>query len=250
MAKRMYQTSIAFNWREEDEKHPATHMLLSLKEYDRMCDDIEKAQSEAYQAKLYAKQQIESIRKNAEAEKEQIRKTYEADHNYQWDLLNQKEAEIKRLTGLNEDLLRVARERANADRKMKPKKERSGYRLIKAGATRKNVGYNKNSGAVYADAWETVLESPYQATIPLEEIDREIYKELKEKVLPSTGAQWAIFKGDPDSIWKGNYNQITEEEKKKAFIFDYDFSINPKTYRWMISLITTSAITVSKDLMG
>jgi hypothetical protein len=254
MAKKMYQTKLTASWTEADEKHPATHMLLSMKEYEKMCEDIRKANAEAYQAKLDAKQMIESIGKENAREREQLRKSYEADHDYQWSLLDIQEKEIKRLEELNKDLLRVARERANAERKMMPKKERSGYKLIKSGATQKKIGYNKNTGAQYGYAWETVLECPYRADIPLNEIGREIFKELKEKVLPGMGAKGYGLKDDDGGLWKGDYGEACKvaSEIGMAVVFDYDFSVNMRSrpYRWLITLVTTSSTTVSEDLMG
>ena len=253
MARKVYQTKITASWLDEDEKHPATHMLVPMKEYEKMCDDIRKANSETYQAKLEAKQIIEDLEKKNKKEREELRKSYEADHDHLWGLLEAKNAEIKRLAGLNEDLLRVARERANAERKMNPKKERSGYRLLKSGATRKNIGYNKNTGAVYKDVWETVLECPYEADIPLEQIAREIYKDLKEKVLPGMGAKGYGIKGDEGNLWKGSYEDALEVGGSTPVVFDFAFSINTKgkpPYRWVITLITTMPVTVSKDLMG
>ena len=46
------------------------------------------------------------------------------------------------LAGLNENLLRIARERANADRKLKPKKEHTGYVVVSS--TEKEYRYKIN----------------------------------------------------------------------------------------------------------
>ncbi len=254
MVRRVYQTKIIGTWLDEDEKHDATHVLVPVKEFNKLEDDVRKANAEAYQAKLDAKQMIESIGKENAREREQLRKGYEAEHDYQWSLLDIQEKEIKRLEGLNKDLLRVARERANAERKMMPKKERSGYRLIKSGATRKKIGYNKNTGVKYGYAWETILECPYKADIPLKEIAREIFKELKEKVLPGMGAKGYGLKDDDGGLWKGDYGEACKvaSEIGMAVVFDYDFSVNTRSrpYRWLITLVTTSSTTVSEDLMG
>ena len=70
MARKVYQTKITASWLDEDEKHPATHMLVPMKEYEKMCDDRRKAKSETYQAKLEAKQIIEDLeKKNKKAAK-------------------------------------------------------------------------------------------------------------------------------------------------------------------------------------
>ena len=64
------------------------------------------------------------------------------------------------MAGLNENLLRIARERANADRKLKRKKEHTGYVVVSS--TEKEYRYKVNRRDFETVMlWETVLQSPY-----------------------------------------------------------------------------------------
>lgn len=70
------------------------------------------------------------------------------------------EEELEKEKALNETLLRMCRERANADRCIKPKKGRSGYLFIKTG--NKNVKVNTFGTLQFK---ETVLQTPYDITL-------------------------------------------------------------------------------------
>lgn len=61
-----------------------------------------------------------------------------------------------RYVDLNQNLLRICAERANAERKLKNKKERSGYLL----AGTREANFRLKNGK-YVDAWETTLRTPW-----------------------------------------------------------------------------------------
>ena len=102
-----------------------THVILKEKEYEQQLRKISVAEQEARNAKYDADQEIRQVRSDAQsrvsaavAEADQRVKALEQEL-----AMAQKEAKHQR--GLNANLLRISKERANADRKLKPKKEHS-----------------------------------------------------------------------------------------------------------------------------
>ena len=67
---------------------------------------------------------------------------------------------IEYLNGLNKNLLRIARERANADRKLRPKKTHTGYVVLTSSEKEYRYKIMRKETAV-AGLWETALQSPY-----------------------------------------------------------------------------------------
>lgn len=79
------------------------------------------------------------------------------------------EAEVVKM---NEELYRICKERANAERGLRPKKEHSGYCLQQSTQVERRYGSNTEK------AWETVIQTPYPAEIPANSIVGRVIKEL------------------------------------------------------------------------
>ena len=155
-----------------------THVVLTLDEYDRMVMGRARAESEAIEAKKKAAVSIERAKQEAQTkilkDREEMQKIV--------DSLNEELEKERRdsdyLAGLNENLLRIARERANADRKLKRKKEHTGYVVVSS--TEKPYRYKVDQRRwKVAMLWETVLETPYSIDFT-EEQAREQTKELTD----------------------------------------------------------------------
>ena len=74
--------------------------------------------------------------------------------------LTRAEKEVNYQKGLNANLLRISRERANADRSLRPKKEHTGYAVVRSMEKEYRYKISRHSwGKVML--WETVIQSPY-----------------------------------------------------------------------------------------
>lgn len=100
-----------------------THVLLTHSEYDGLLAKVACAERDARSVYTAASQKIAQAERNSAQAKEAA---YAEVNAVQKDL---EEAcrKIEYLNGLNKNLLRIARERANADRKLRPKKTHTGY---------------------------------------------------------------------------------------------------------------------------
>lgn len=110
-----------------------THVILTLKEYNQILQGKARAEQEARNTKYDAERDIEKAKREARymAQKaaEEARQTVGEIKG----ALDAERAESAHQRALNANLLRVARERANADRKLKPKKQHSGYLVVFSG---------------------------------------------------------------------------------------------------------------------
>ena len=66
--------------------------------------------------------------------------------------------------------LRICRERANSDRKLKPKKEHSGFVVVSS--AEKEYRYKAGKNLKTVRLWETVLQSPYSVDFTEEQARR------------------------------------------------------------------------------
>lgn len=255
MADKMYHNITG--WHEEDEKHRATHMLLSLEEYETLCDERNEAirarNKMASDAKAYkekadtsARVAIRDANDNAAAQIEQMRVRMET-----------AEAEAERQTNLNRNLLRITRERANAKRGLQPKKEHIGYRFVGKIMQIKTIcDHDKKEGAIYTDVWTTTIETPYDASIPIHQIKDKIFEDLREEggIFEKLYITSWIYKESGD-LWKGTYAETMENAKKldqegKNILFDYKMMANPKTKLWEIQITTTKSIRALAEMMA
>ena len=239
--------------RYSDEKGEATHVRMSVEEYDKLLSTIS-----SYKSKLSAEQ---TAHKNDVAA-EQAKSAQ--DHNnivkQAKEAINKANAraeaaedETERQINLNNNLLRITRERSNAKRGLQPKKKHSGYRFSgKIMQTKTISGHDKKEGAIYTDVWTATLETPYDATIPIHQIKDKIFDDLKgtegiEGILSKLYINYWTFQDSP-VIWKGTYTDaMNDNSENKNYLFDL---ANPKSGLWEIQITTTKSIRALAEMMA
>ena len=254
MADRMYRNITG--WHEEDEKHRATHMLLSLEEYETLCDERNQAIRERNKMEQAAKDYKRKANSNANAAIREANDNATAQIERMRVRMESAEAEAERQTNLNRNLLRITRERANSKRGLQPKKEHSGYRFVgKIMQTKTICGHDKKEGAIYTDVWTATIETPYNATIPIHQIKDHIFNDLRcdGGILEKLSIKSWMFKESGD-MWKGTYSEALENAEKfdvegKNILFDYKMMANPKTGLWEIQIMTTKSIRALREMM-
>ena len=104
--------------------------------------------------------------------------------------LTRAEEEVSYQKGLNANLLRISRERANADRSLRPKKEHTGYAVVRSMEKEYRYKISRQSwGKVML--WETVIQSPYSMEFTEEQARKQIRREL---LRDKNGGDWLIGK--------------------------------------------------------
>ena len=110
--------------------------------------------------------------------------------------------------GMNENLLRISKERANADRKLPKKKEHTGYVVTYSAEKEYRYKVNRNHWG-RAMLWETVLQSPYSADFTEQQARTQIWKDL---FAPYGDKAWEIGRLGINEEYEGKYDAMLEEE--------------------------------------
>jgi len=219
-----------------------THVIMTLDEYEKLYQRIHIAQSEGQRAKedaeraaaksaANAKEAVIKIQTESAMKMEKIQQQLQAeqsDKNYQ--------------IGLNQNLKRIIRERANADRKIKPKKERSGYVVLSSRQKKYRYKENRHDMAeVYL--WETVIQTPYIVSFTAEQA----MKETQELFARDEQGNWLIGQFGIDGEYDGKYEDMIDDPQYAAWkdyniIVEKIFNANVKVGYWEIFITHTKPL--------
>lgn len=254
MAIDMFKAMIGWSeYKRGDDKHSPTHKLLTNEEYEELNDEIDRLKRLVSQKEREKEEAVKKINDAAVSYKKKADAEAQAVKDEAARQVEVAEAERDRQTNLNNNLLRITRERANAKRGLQPKKEHHGYRFSgKIMQTKVISGHDKKEGAIYTEVWKATLESPYNATIPIHQIQDKIFDDLKgmDGILSKLYIKYWTYKDSP-VIWKGTYaDAMKDNEGKENYLFDYKFMINPKSQLWEIQITTTKSIRALAEMMG
>lgn len=154
-----------------------SHVILTKQEYMTLVNQRNRAVRE--------KNEIEdrSVREISGIKREMAREASSAAHAAKTKIdellhqVEQKTAEIAAQRALNENLLRISRERANADRGLRPKKAHTGYVVVSS--SEKEVRYKTSRNKLLTTkVWETVIQSPYSVDFSENQARKLIEKDL------------------------------------------------------------------------
>ena len=181
-----------------------THVILNLKEYEKLLQEKARLEQEARSTKYRAEREIgeakQAARYTAQKAAEEAQQTV-ADIE---SALVAERAESAHQRELISNLLRIAKERANADRKLRPKKEHTGYVVVVS----EEREYRYRSGRKWnkVKLRETVLQSPYTVDFSESEVKNQIERELFPKDAP-----WMIAKIGISGRYEGTYEEMIED---------------------------------------
>ena len=148
---------------------------------------------------------------------------------------------LKRQLYLNDNLKRIAKERANAKRGLTPKKERSGYIVLSS------VQYKEHHKNGVADVWRSVLQTPYDASLPYEQIGDDIWLELYRGVLKSIGIFYMQNRTD-NGIYR-IWTDINDEGEKQEVcgLYRWSFKANFVHNLWEMTMYHTKSLHVPEE---
>ncbi len=224
-----------------------THVLLTRIEYDSLLAKVACAERDARAAYEAAAKKIAQTERNsaqardaAYTEVDAIQKDLEEAHH-----------KIEYLDGLNQNLLRIARERANADRKLRPKKTHTGYVVL--ASSEKEYRYKamrKETASVVL--WETALQSPYSVDFT-EEQARTLTEEL---VQPNENDETLVGRIGIDTYYGGSYEELLREkrrsgqqEESRNIMLKPRLRANYKTGYWEVIFLHTKPLGIVPEGM-
>ena len=221
-----------------------THVLLTRSEYDGLLAKVACAERDARTVTAQAAQKVTQAERNAQRLVNQVREeTYAEADAIQKDL---EEAchKIDYLDSLNKNLLRIARERANADRKLRPKKTHTGYVVLASSEKEYRYKAIRKETAV-AMLWETVLQSPYSVDFT-EEQARALTAEL---VQSNENDETLVGRIGIDTYYNGSYEDLLYEQRRSVRQAESDnimlkpkLRANYKTGYWEVIFLHTKPL--------
>lgn len=220
-----------------------THVILTKQEYADQLKEVNQARREAQSTKYNANREIQEMRREAQAK---IAAGEAAAAKTIADLeaalaAEQEESALQR--GLNANLLRIARERANADRRLKPKKQHTGYVVI-ASIEKEQRYKDGNRRWRTVTLWETVIETPYVVSFEVDEI-RSLIQELFTE---DADGCWMIQRiGINGNCPEGYTKMIEDPEWRKVYpehnvMLERRLKANYRTGYWEIIFLHTKPL--------
>lgn len=222
-----------------------SHVLMDREEYDRMLRYISEKEWAVTQARNEGDNALAMANRSArealaQAEKEAgerlqaLRQELEAEKD---------ESAYQR--ALNANLLRINRERANAERGLRPKKTRPGYIVLYS--EEKDYPYRDGRKLIKVKMWETTLQSPYPTGLAeaaaRRQLEEDLFSEENEWLSAAIGITGRYLDdyekmrvekhlNPNDPFFQGNIALATLQRLKRNFRSGY----------WEVSLLHTKPL--------
>ncbi len=246
-----FTKSTAFGYKDVPGGHSdyeCSHVILTLDEYNKSLQQIRVAEYNARTSADNAEKLVARAKRDANAKITAAENESEKAIEAAAVEIAEAQAETERYKKLNQNLIRIAKERANSDRKLKPKKEHTGYVVLNSRGSDYKYKVDRYSWAV-TELWETILQTPYRVEFTEEQI-RLLIEELFEndnEIISKIGITAKVI---------GDYEDITdtpryiEELQYKNFVMKQHLRANYVTGYWEVILKHTSPlVNVPKDMM-
>lgn len=225
---------------------------LTAEEYRRLCEECQsliecqkELEQEVERQKLRMQEIIEtqygrcqSDLKSRQEEFDRMKEELERknDRLRMMAIENQRDLELQK--DLNWNLKRILREKANAKRGLTPKKLHSGY----------NVLFSSQYKEMYRDhmvrkpisTWKSTIQKYYDASISLEDIEKDIWTELSSRVLVDMGI--TVLR-HIDKYGK----DVFEEYHDECVLYRYEYRANYKSGLWEVIIWTTKALSMAGE---
>lgn len=218
-----------------------THAIMEIDDYNRIINERDMARIQAASTVRQAEKDVENAKYRLQNQANSaIRQAKEDAEKYKtaW---KDTERQLEEQRALNENLLRISRERANAERKLKPKKEHTGYVVVSS--TERKARYRHGRADKEIVVWETVLQSPYSVDFP-EEQARNLMEDLFKK---DENDRWLIRRiGINGRYFEGLQALKDEGEEWEEYNTAYERNIraNYKAGYWEIIIKHTKPLDV------
>lgn len=220
-----------------------THVILTKEEYEDLLAEIQKEKKKATKAALDAKKRVQEVTDQSNMELQKIQETTEQTIGELREEVAAEREEREYQQRLNVNLLRISKERANASRKLQPKKEHSGYVVISS--MEKDHSYKYGSNRRTVRLWETVLQTPFFIDFTEEQARTETEKLFQKD---ETG-MWPIGKIGINGQYLSGYGEMVRakdaaEWKEYNVIVEKKLRANFRAGYWEQILLHTKPLGV------
>ena len=229
-----------------------SHVILTKGEYEKLLSEIRQAEQEKRNTEYEAEKALKSMSQDAKYKINQAEENAKNKIDVAEQELAVAKKEIEYQKGLNETLLRISRERANADRNLKPKKEHTGY--VVCSSSEKEYTYREGKKPKKVMLWETMLQSPYSVGVSVEQAKKQIIRELFEK---EENGDYFIQRIGINGYYPQGFERMINDGQWGNEYKDYNimcgerYNRNFKTGYWEIRFYHTKPLeNVPKDMMS
>ena len=198
--------------------------IIEVSEYAGLQQEISNAKQAARNAEYNADKKIHQIQSEAQSRITDAEKKI-AKNTAEWEkklAAEQQESALQR--ELNANLLRITKERANAERGLKPKKEHNGYVVLTS--VEKESRYKDSYGHPRTiTLWETAMETPYTVDFEAEQVRsllQELFQEDEDERCP-------IQKIGITENYPGGYTAMVNDKKWSEVYERYNVMLE----RWL-----------------
>ncbi len=227
--KKAYKTFLGL-YSKTRNKNKYTHVILSLKEYKNLINDLNNLKYEN-------KKMLENIESNIKIIKNKYDNIIEENNQSNKLKIQTLMSEVEnikldniKLNKQNGNLIRIMKERANSKRNLKPKKKHHGYLIISS----EKYEYTYNN--IKLNFWKVIIQSPYDIYMDYNIISEIIKNEIKDIMYNYFNVIYIeeiLFKNSINGIMK-----ICIE--KDNFVFKYDYKQNFDTSYWEVEYFIKS----------
>lgn len=212
-----------------------THVILTRGEYGGLLAKITEAEVMAGKSYSEARKKAEQASINASYAVNRAKAEADAAISAMQGELENANSRIDYLEGLNQNLLRIARERANADRRLKPKKKHTGYVVLSS--AEKECRCKTRKAIITAKLWETVLQSPYS----IEFTEEQVRTQTAELMQPDENGTIALNRIGITAQYNGDYEALlcdrfwsSEQKENLNIMLKHSLRANYRTGYWEI----------------
>ena len=224
----------------------ATHILLDAEDYERLMGDYESGKVDSLIAR--AKSTAGGDAQPAMPDHSDKKKIQDLEQALR---LARNQAAYER--SMNEGFRRIFKERANAERKLKPKKEHSGY-VIQVSAEKEKFGFVNKQRQMFS-VMETVLQTPYDAQFHMGQVKMETMELVRtqpdgSRLVDVVGLGPLYRPQAPNAGLSAICNEVVsfskekfEQARRENLILFRQFKFNAKSGYWEITLIHMAPLT-------
>lgn len=228
-----------------------THVILTKNEYDQILLEKARAEQLARTIKVEADRAINDAQRSASYKAQQAAEEARKAVEHMEAALGAERAESAHQRALNANLLRIAKERANADRKLKPKKEHTGYGVVFSGE-KEHRYKDGNRRWKKKLLWETVIQSPYTVDLSEPLARKQITDEL---IRNDEAGSCMIYKIGIGGFYPGSYAAMSDdrewcaEPERFNIMLQPQFRANFRSGYWEVVFLHTKPLgVVPKDM--
>ena len=140
---------------------------------------------------------------------------------------------------LNEDLLRISKERANADRNLRPKKQHTGYVVLISAEKERRYEVPNEQKMKRATLWETVIQTPYSVDFTEEQVRQQTGTEETLLLLQKIGI---TAEHSADCEKKGMHEVLKGPGKTDNVILSRFLRANFRAGYWELTLLHNKSL--------